>query len=60
MPSCHSVIFSTKRGEVFGSSSMIEIISRSGVESNTDQIKKRGESDLLRPGWKRCRWCLGE
>ena len=27
---------------------------------NTDQIKKRGESDILLPSWKRCRWCLGE
>ena len=27
---------------------------------NTDQIKKRGESDILLPGMKRCRHCLGE
>jgi hypothetical protein len=27
---------------------------------NTDALKKRGESDLLMPSWKRCRWCLGE
>lgn len=27
---------------------------------NTDQIKKRGESDILLPRWKRCKHCLGE